>query len=118
LLRGRLRLREVLLESVELPLPELAVVGDPFGGALHGFGSEPAAVHAPVFVALDKSRFREHAQMLRHRGKRHVVRRGEIADGSLAKSKLREDAAAGSVGKSAEGGVEARVRMLNHMVYY
>jgi hypothetical protein len=75
-------------------------------------------MHASIFVALDESRFREHAQMLRHGGKRHVVRCGQIADGSFAESQLRHDAAAGSVGKSAEGGVEGRGRMLNHMVYY
>lgn len=111
-------MREVLIESVELPLPELAVVSDPFGRALHRFGSELAAMHAPVFVALDESRFREHAQMLRHGGKRHVVRRSQVADGSFAESELREDAAASGVGKSAKGGVEGRARMLNHKVYY
>lgn len=66
-------------------------------------------MHAPVFVALDKSRIREHAQMLRHGGKRHVVRRGQVADGSFAESELSEDAATGRVGKSAEGSVEGHV---------
>jgi hypothetical protein len=75
-------------------------------------------MHASIFVALDESGFREHAQMLRHGREGHVVRRRQVADGSFAKSELREDAATSSVGKSAEGGVEGRGRMLNHMVYY
>jgi hypothetical protein len=65
-------------------------------------------MHAPIFVALDESRLREHAQMLRYGGKRHVVRCSQVADGSLAKSELREDAAASSVGKSAEGSIKRR----------
>lgn len=65
-------------------------------------------MHAPIFVALDESRLREHAQMLRHGRKRHFVRRGKVADGSLAKSELREDAAARGVGEGAKGGVESR----------
>jgi hypothetical protein len=104
-----LRVSEVLLESVELPLPELAVVGDPFGGAFHGLRSQAAAMYAPILVALNQSRVFEHPQMLRNGGKRHVVRRGQIADGSFTESELREDAAAGRVGKSTEGGVEDRV---------
>ena len=64
LLCGRLRAREVLLESVELPLPELAVISDPFGSALHRLGSEAAAVHASVLVAHDQARAFEDAQML------------------------------------------------------
>jgi len=75
-------------------------------------------MHAPIFVTLDQSRAFEHAQMLRHGRKRHVVRRSQVADGGLAESELREDAAAGRVGKSTEGGVEDRDWMLNHMVYY
>ena len=108
LLRGSLRVGEVLLESVELPLPELAVVSDPFGCALHRLGSQPAAMHASVLVAHDQAGAFEDAQMLRDGRKRHVVRRGQIADGSLAKSELRQDAAACGVGKRAEGSVENR----------
>jgi hypothetical protein len=103
-----LRVGEVLLESVELPLPELAVVSDPFGCALHRLGSESASVHASVLVAHDQAGAFEDAQMFRDGGKGHVVRRGEIADGRFTESELREDAAARGVGEGAKGGVESR----------
>jgi hypothetical protein len=65
-------------------------------------------MHAPILVALNQSRVFEHAQMLRDGRESHVVRRGQIADGSLAERELREDAAARGVGKSAKGSVEGR----------
>jgi hypothetical protein len=65
-------------------------------------------VHASVLVAHDQSRAFEDAQMFGDGRKRHVVRRGKLANGSFTESELREDAAASGVGKSAKGGVESR----------
>ena len=65
-------------------------------------------MHAPILVALNQSRVFEHPQMLRDGRKRHVVRRGQIADGRFTESELREDAAARGVGEGAEGSVEGR----------
>jgi hypothetical protein len=65
-LRFSLGLRKIAIESVELALPEDAVLGDPVCGLLHGLRGEPAMAYAADFVLRDESRLFENAQMLHH----------------------------------------------------
>jgi hypothetical protein len=101
-----------------LPFPESPVFFNPFRCTFHRVGGEPAAVHAPIFSPFDELCAFEHPQVFRHRGKRHFIRRGEIADGRFALRETCEDAAAGDVGKGGESAVQVRRLIVNHMVYY
>jgi hypothetical protein len=97
---------QIVGEGVKLRLPELAVLGDPIGGLLHGLGGETEAVDAAVDFAAKQAGGFEDAQVFGDGRERHAERFGEFGDFSFAEGETGEDGAAGGVGESAEGVVE------------
>lgn len=75
-------------------------------------------MNAAVDLAAQQAGGFENAQMLGDGGQRHGERPGKIFYGSLALRKTGQDGAAGGVGESAEGGVQAGGGIVNHTVYY
>jgi hypothetical protein len=57
----------------------------------------------------------QHADVLRHRGERHVEASRKLADATLADGELRQDFSASGIGQRGECRVE-RGRSVNHMV--
>jgi hypothetical protein len=113
-----LRLGEVSLERVELLLPKLSAVLDPFDGIVHRPRPQPAAVNAPFLLAVKQARALEHAQVPRDRRRGHLKRSGQIADRSLTVREALEDAPANRIGQRGEDGVEGAGSILNHRVKY
>jgi hypothetical protein len=105
-----------LFESVELRLPEDAVLRNPCGGAFHGVGVETAAMNAAIDFAAQQASGFKNAKMFGDGGERHLKRLGEFGDFGLALREASEDGAASGIGESAEGGVEGGIGMVNHMV--
>ena len=103
-------------KCIELLFPELPVMLDPFGGVLHGFGDQAAAINSPIFPPRDKLCPLEHPQVLRYAGERYFVGRGQIADGGFALRQPRQDAAPGGVGERSERSVEVEFVTLNQVV--
>ena len=60
----------------------------------------------------------EGLDVLRRRGQRHPVRRGELAYGLLALGQPLEHGAPGVVAERTEDEVESQLSMFNHMVEY
>ena len=111
-----MRLSKKTRQGIELLLPELPIMFDPFGRILHGPGRQAAAMDSSILAPRDELCPLEHSQVLGHSGEGDIVGRGQIADGGFALGQARQDATAGSVGKRGEGGIQARGRILNHMV--
>ena len=100
---------QVARQGIELGFPELAIVLDPCGCIFHRPWEQAATMHSAVFVSRDEAGVFEHAQVLRYRGERHLVWRGEVADRSFALAcEAGEDAAARGIGEGGEGGIEGR----------
>ena len=72
-------------------------------------------MNASVALSHQQPGFFQNAKMLRHRGKRHVERLRELADGPLPESETGEDRAAGGIAQGGEGGVE-RIGTVNQLV--
>jgi len=113
-----LGLRKIAIESVELALPEDAVLGDPVCGLLHGLRGEPAMAHATDLVLRDKTGLLENAQMLHNGRQRHVVGMGELGNGRRALGESRDNRPARGVGEGGKGGIQPVLRcdrrILNH----
>jgi hypothetical protein len=69
---------------------------------------------APAFVALEKSRTLEHAEVPRDRRRGNTIRRRQIADRGLAAREPRHDAAPDGVGQGREDFVQGAGTMINH----
>ena len=111
-----IRFSKVSFEGVELLLPKLAAVLDPFDGFGHRARSQTATMNPPFPVSVEQSRALEHAQVARDRRRRDLERGRQVSDGCLAMSEALEDAAANGVGKRGEDGVERAGLILNHQV--
>ena len=96
-------------------VPENAVLLDPAGRLFHGFRSQGATVHPPVYIAAQETSGFEHAQVLGDGGERDAERFCKLGDSRFAESEAGEDGAAGGIGESGKGGVEVG-RIVNHMV--
>jgi hypothetical protein len=103
-------------QGIELVFPEGAVPLNPGGGILHGLGSQAAAVEAAVDFAAEQAGGLQHAEVLGDSRERDVEGRGELGDGGSALGEARENGAARGIGESAEGGVERRAGIVNHVV--
>ena len=104
-----------MLERVELPPPEAAVLCDPVAGRFERMGREPAAALPPHLAIGDEPGAPEHTDMLEERRQRHSVRAGELPDRGLAVHQLFQDGPPDGVGEGGEGLAERRL-MVNHVV--
>src|SRR5215813_749375 len=73
-----LQFAQIVVEPVEAPLPELAIVLDPVGDLLEKLGLQPA--ETPLYIAGtgDQPRLLQHLEMLGNRRKAHGERLGEL----------------------------------------
>jgi hypothetical protein len=105
-------------QGIESCVPERLVTSDPAGRLSQTLRGDDATDDAPLLLADDKARVFEHAQVLHEAGKRHAVRRGQLADAVCAATERNECVASNGVCQRAEHGVQIDVPMLNHRVKY
>jgi hypothetical protein len=113
-----LRFGKVSFQGVELLFPELSALLDPCDGLAHRLRAQPAAVDAPFLVAVEQAGPFEDTQVPRDGRRRHLERRGQISDRSLAVREALQDAPPDRIGQSGEDGVERGGSILNHRVKY
>lgn len=106
---------EELGEPLDARVPEPFVGAQPVVGAGEGTRVDADVVDPAADGALHQPRPFERLDVLRCRGERHLVRRGELADGVLAAGEALEHGAAGMVAEGAEDEVEAGL-LFNHKV--
>lgn len=109
-------LTEVAFQRIECSLPKGTVLGNPLLRVPERLCRELAAACAAGLFLGDKASVFQNAQMLHNRRKRHAMRPGKFADGTLSESKRGEYRAARGIGQRAESGIKRII--LNHVVYY
>ena len=89
------------------------------GRTAQGIGIAGHALRAAVFAFRHQPGTFQHSHVFLHGGKRHVVVRGEFADGRLGIQDPRQDVATGRVGERAEQlvqGLRGGLPIYNHVV--
>jgi hypothetical protein len=107
---------KITSERIELVVPEMLVVGNPFRCFLHGRGVDFAAHDASFFQPFYESCCFQHGQMFHEAGQRHVMRMRELADRAAAGFQLREYTAARRIGQRGKHEIEVGVFIVNHKV--
>src|SRR5262252_4904942 len=106
------------VQLVEAHIPELAVPLDPRRLFLQSAQAELAGPHASDLLCDDEPRLLQDADMLLHAGERHVELLGKVRDRSVGTPELLQNAASSGVRERGERGIEAGLRILNHLVQY
>ncbi len=107
-----------LVQLAEPRVPELVIPLDPRRHFFQSARADPAGAYAADFLRDDEPRLLEDADMLLHAREGHVELLGQVRDRRFRATQLLEDAAPGDVRQRGERGVEAGIRILNHMVQY
>src|SRR5579863_9416256 len=107
-----------LVQLVEAFSPELAVPLDPCRFFLQPAQAELAGPHAPDLLRGDEPRPLQDADMLLHARERHVELLGKLGDRSVSTPEPLQNAASCGVRNRGERNIEARLRILNHVVQY
>lgn len=107
---------EQLDEPFNPRIPEAFVAAKPVVGAGERSRIDAAVMDAPADGAFHEPRSLQRLDVLRGRGERHPIRRGELADGVLALGESFEHGTPSLVTERAEDEVEPGVGMFNHMV--
>src|SRR5215467_10581361 len=107
-----------LVQLVEACVPKLAVPLDPCRLFLQSARAELAGPHAPDLLRGDEPGLLQDADVLLHAREGHVEILGKVRDRSVGTSKLLQNAASGGVRDRGERGIDAGLRILNHMVQY
>src|SRR5207247_2094766 len=107
-----------LVQLVEACAPALAVPLDPCRLFLQSAQAELAGPDAPDLLRGDEPRLLQDADVLLHAREGHVELPGKVGYRGVCTPELLEDAASGGVRERGERGIEARPRILNHVVQY
>src|SRR5688572_30185788 len=107
-----------LVQLVEARGPEPPVPLHPCRLFLQPARAERARPHASDLPCGDEPRLLQHADVLLHAREGHVEPVGQVRDRGVRPSQLLQDAAPGDVRERGKRGIEARRRILNHMVQY
>src|SRR5215831_6893447 len=107
-----------LVQLVEACVPELAVPLDPCGLFLQSARADLAGPHAPDLLRGDEPGMLQDADVLLHAREGHLELVGKIRDRSVGAPELLQNAASGGVRERGERGIEAGLRILNHVVQY
>src|SRR6185436_13578880 len=107
-----------LVQLAEACFPELAVPLEPRHFLFQSRQAERAGPHAPDLLGVDEPRLLQDGDMFLHAGQRHVELSGEVRDGRVSMRELFQNAAPGDVRQRGERGIEAGLRILNHLVQY
>lgn len=88
---------------------------EPAHGILHRRSGQPAFDGAADLVANDKSRIRQHVEVLHDGGQRHRERLCEFAHRrAIPLAEMRDQRAPGGIGQGGESAIERVVLILNH----
>lgn len=107
---------QILGQGIELRFPKSAVLLDPRCGVFHWLCGQAATVDASVDLALEEAGAFEYADMFGHGRERSAKGLGEFGHLSLALRQAGQDGAPGGVSQGPKSGVQAGVRIFNHMV--
>jgi hypothetical protein len=107
---------EILGQTIERSLPELAILLYPLGSLPERFGIEAHFVNASITPAPKQSRLLQHAQVFRDRRERHVVRLRQMCHLLIAPREMSQDMAASGIGKGGESAIQGPRRIFNHLV--
>src|SRR5262249_57278542 len=80
--------------------------------------TELAGPHAPDLLRGDEPGLLQDADVLLHAREGHLELLGKVRDRSVGTPELLQNAASGGVRERGEGGIEAGLHILNHMVQY
>src|SRR5512145_1702043 len=106
------------VQLVETCIPELAVPLDPCRLFLQSAQAELAGPHAPDLLRGDEPRLLQDADVLLHAREGHVELVGKVRDRRVCTPELLQNTASGGVRERGKRGIEARPRILNHLVQY
>src|SRR5215831_13665951 len=107
-----------LVQLVEACVPELVVPLDPCRLFLKSARTELAGPHAPDLLRGDEPGLLQDADVLLHAREGHLELLGKVRDRSVGTPELLQNAASGGVRERGERGIEAGLRILNHLVQY
>src|SRR4029079_6707844 len=107
-----------LVQLVEPCVPELAVPLDPCRLFIQSAQAEPAGPHAPDLRRGDEPRLLQDADVLLHAREGHVELVGKVRDRSVCTPELLQNTASGGVRERGKRGIEAGLRILNHVVQH
>ena len=107
---------EIFGQGIELRFPKNAVLLDPRRRALHWLCGQAATVDASIDFAFEEPGGFEYAEMFGNGRERSAKGLGEFGHLSLALRQAGQDGAPGGVSQGAKSGVQAGVRIFNHMV--
>src|SRR5215470_10138767 len=107
-----------LVQLAEPRVPELVIPLDPRCNFFQSARAEPASAYAADFFRDDEPGLLEEADVLLHAREGHVELLGQVRDRRFRATQLLEDAATGDVCQRGERGIEAGIRILNHLVQY
>ena len=105
-------------KGVELPLPEASVAGDPFCGVSHRSENETATPDPPVFRAGEEAGILKNAKVLRDGGERHIEWPGQLGYRRPSPRQASKNRPAGGIRQGSKRGIQAAVRIFNHVVKY
>src|ERR1700754_1121199 len=102
----RLQRLQVIVEPVEILVPEPAGILQPAVGLREGGRCDAARPPLRLPAARDQSRMLQHLQVLRDRGHAHGKRLRQFGNGSFAERQSRQNRPPRRIGKRGEGGGE------------
>jgi hypothetical protein len=102
-------------------LPALLELHQHSVGTAHGVGVAGHALRATVFPLGHQLSTFQHGHVLLHGCKRHLVARGQLADGRIGVHHARQDVAPRGIGQRPEQVIQVvgrRLSIYNHMVVH
>src|SRR4030088_1330210 len=118
-----LQFAEMVVQTIEAQLPELAVAPHPVGGLLEALCLQSARSPLRVAAAGDEAGALENLQVFRDRGKRHIERLRQLRDRRVALGEAGEDRTPSRIRESTKGHAQVvsghlslTTPLLNYMV--
>src|SRR5205823_37322 len=107
-----------LVQLVEACVPEQAVPLDPRHLTLQPARPQLAGPHATDLLRAHETGLLQDADVLLHARQGHVELLGKVRDRRVCTSELLQNAASGGIRERGERGIEAGLRILNHLVKF
>src|SRR5262245_57755060 len=107
-----------LVQLVEACVPDLAIPLDPGRLFLQSAPADLAGPHAPDLLRGNEPGLLQDADVLLHAREGHVELFSKVRNRSVGPPELLQNAASGGIRERGERGIEAGLRILNHVVQY
>jgi len=107
---------EILGQSIERPLPELAILLHPLSRLPKRSGVEPHFVNPPISPPPKQTGLFQYAQMFRDGGERHGVRLRQVRHTFITAREMSQDTPPGGIGQRSESTIQCSRRIFNHLV--